>query len=175
MGALFDLFFDICLLRKGPQHVPDAEILLRLCAVANVVLAVPALAFGTAQMALPVAFGLALLDLALTAGFVYVLLAQRRLLNRFRQTVTALFGVGVLYALASLPLEFWFSAALGQPGAAELPMLLSIALLLWGLTVNGHVLAEALSVSRAIGVCYAFAFFVVARMLIWLLLPGGGS
>lgn len=175
MVVLFDLFLNICLLRRGPQHVPDAEVLLRLCALVYVGLGALTLIFSWVQLDPLRSLIFALLDAMLLAGFAYLTLAQRRLLVRFRQTLTALFGANVLIGVAALPLSIWLRQEWLEQGSPQLPLLLSFVLLAWSLTVTGHILAEALSARRGVGVLYAFAYFSASSLLNALLLPQQGG
>ena len=82
MGTLLRLFLDIALFRRGPEHVPDSEVLLRLSllswlllgAHAGVLVAglgVPtatALLLGTGALALAVTVGVLVVPLPAGAG-----------------------------------------------------------------------------------------------------------
>ena len=104
MRALFDLFLDICLFRKGPQDVPASAMLLKVCALAYALSGFVVLRLSTPSS---IAIPQILLDLALLAGLLYLALSLRRYPQRFGQTLSALTGVGVLMAVLALPLMVW--------------------------------------------------------------------
>ena len=89
MAALFNLFLDLCLLRKGPQDVPASMLLLKLCLLAYGLIGLIVLLLSTP---IPVALLQALLDIVLLSGLLYVGLTLYHHPERFEQTLTALAG-----------------------------------------------------------------------------------
>lgn len=159
MSVLFDLFLDICLFRKGPQHVPASSTLLNLSV----------LSYGAAGLLLMLASAvpsrallLIVLDIALLAGLSYGLLTAAGQWRRFTQTLTALAGTGVLLQLLALPLAIWLARVGPQQPAAALPSLLYLLLLGWSIAVTGHILRHALSIPMALGVLYALGYLIIS-------------
>lgn len=170
MLALFNLFWDICLLRKGPQNVPASLDLLRLSLVAYCGSGLLAVLLDMPQTS----FGLALLltaaDVALLTALAYLGLYLLGRLGRFTQTLTALAGVGTLLQLIALPLGLWYQHALASDGAPELPAMLWLLLLAWSIVATGHILRHAFSVSFGLGVLYAIGYLAVSWTVTdWLL------
>lgn len=168
MYALFNLFLDICLLRKGPQDVPPSPILLKLTLLAYGVSSLLILLLVTAAGA---AIMQALTDILLLAGLTYVALHSVQLSARYTQTLTALAGAGTLLGVLALPLFFWIGQAAQRQTDASLPGLLFLGLIVWDLAVMSHILRHALSVNRWIGLLYALAYFFISIMLRNLLFP----
>lgn len=140
MRALFDLFLDLCLFRKGPQHVPSGAALLRLCLVGYVGSGLAVLLLNTS---VAVAILQVLADVALLAGLLRLALLLRRHPARFEQTLSALTGTGTLMAVLAFPLMGWIVRQ-GAAGDVEFPSLLLLALMAWSVAIMAHVLRHAL-------------------------------
>lgn len=174
MLALLNLFWEICLLRKGPQDTPRSSELLQLCLIGYgssgllaLLLDLPRINFGLALL-------LTLEDVALLSGLAYLGLYLTAHLPRFRQTLTALAGVGTLLQLIALPLGLWYQHALAGNSGAELPAMLWLLLLGWSIAVTGHILRHAFSTTLTLGILYAVGYLVVSWTITnWLLSLAG--
>ena len=171
MRALFDLFFDICLLRRGPQDVPSAPALLLLCVLIYLGAGYLALLAGVGAAEPGRSLLLALLDLLLLSSMTYSILRALNHSARFTQTLTALTGCGALLQLIALPLGIWFDHANDSGNIAEIPLIFSLALLAWSVVVTAHILRHAFSVAFSAGVAYAFAYVFISWSLADWLLP----
>jgi len=161
LDRLIRVFFEILLLRKGPQDLPLAPFLLYLTlalhALSGFVLALAyqpplaALALGVTDTAL-----LALL----TASLLYLQSRQSRL----TQTLSALGGTGFLIALLAIVPTWWLAHEQGESAGATagLPAFALLGLVIWSLVVTGHVLRRALSAPLIVGVLIAIVFYWVA-------------
>lgn len=163
MRALFDLIVDICLLRKGPQDVPASPALLGLSLAAYGLSGLLAL---LVSMPPSTALFQALADLVLLAGFTYGILTVMNYGARFAQTLTALAGAYTLLNLIALPLIFWLERASTETAAPVLPSLLLLALMGWSIAVMAHVLQQALSTSRPMGIFYALGYLVISIVVL---------
>jgi len=158
-------FLDICLLRLAPQDLPGSSFLLGLSLVMYA-----ALAFGAALLSLPFfpALVLALFDAGLIAGLLWILLWIRDTLNRFPQTLIALYGSGTVMQLIALPLVLWQTAEVAAPAQGVAALLLWVWLL-WHLLVVGHVLRHAVNTILPLGtllaLLYLFVSFSVTRTI----------
>ena len=168
MGALLDLFLDICLLRKGPQDVPASPILLKWTLAA----------YGLASLLVQVvsvspltALFQAFLDLGLLVGLTYIVLQMVGFPARFTQTLTALAGTGALFGFAILPVTIWMNQDLGGGTPAGVPALLFLGWLIWSLAVVAHVLRHALSTSVAMAVLYTLGYLVISVVVATWLFP----
>jgi hypothetical protein len=171
MIALFNLFLDICLLRKGPQDVPSSAALLQLSLSIYIIAGLVLLLALESQVG-PALF-LVLLDLGLLTGLTYGLLNMLGRGSRFGQTLTALAGTGALLQLIAWPLLGWLNQTDVQQGTATLPSLLYLALLGWNIVITGHILRHALSTTLAFGVLYAFGYLMSFWVLSDWLVPTG--
>lgn len=162
MRALLDLFLDICLLRKGPQHLPPSSILLKLALVAY---GLSGLLLLLVSVALPTALLLTLLDLGLLAGLTYGVLYGFGYGMRFVRTLAALAGSGTLLQLIALPLSVWLNQEAARHELSGLPSLLWLALLGWSIAIMTHILHHALSVSRGVALWYALGYLAISWTL----------
>lgn len=171
MRALFDLFFDICLLRRGPQDVPVASSLFFLCLLAYLLAGYMALLASIAAATPISAFVVIVLDTLLISALCYGVLRVLQHSERWQQTLTALWGCGALLQLIALPLGIWFDRAVSSESPmAEIPLLLSFGILFWSLAVTAHILRHAFDVTFVLGLSYALAYlFLSWSMADWLL------
>ena len=152
MSVLLRLFWDISLFRKGPQDVPDSQILFLLCLATDV-------AISTVVGALDGDFVGAVLQAmaasGLLLGFVTLILYLSSHLQRFRKTATAVLGCDALITLGALPVSL-LSEAISGLG------LLILGILLWNLLVFAHILKHALGIGYVLAVALALIFTITS-------------
>ncbi|MGK0674626.1 MAG: hypothetical protein ABWU16_08220 [Halothiobacillaceae bacterium] len=167
MLALLHQFLAICLLRAGPQDLPVHPRLPIGLAGAYVLVGGMVLA---SQLSFAEGAAQAGLDALLLAAFVWGVLRFRGFPERFIQTYAALLGVNLLLTLLSWPL---FAMAPLDPAstrlsAAQVGLLL---VLLWTLIAQGQIWRSALEVGAGLGLLLAFAYFMVASLIIAAVFP----
>jgi hypothetical protein len=170
MHALFNLFLDICLFRKGPQDIPPSAVLMKLCLLGYGASGFLVLLLGTPA---PVALLQILLDLVLLAGLLHLVLLLNRHPGRFEQTLTALTGTGTLLGLLALPLMHWIVRQ-GTEGDTTLPSLLMLGLMVWSVAIIAHILRHALDTSVWAGALYALGYTVLSWTLAGWMGPQAG-
>ena len=176
--TLLRLLWDLCRLRIGPQDLPFSIALARglvFVSLAIDLLYATLLSPGAAVLPRLVVSALVLV------GVPWLLLASRRRLPRYPQTLAALAGSGVLFKLAMLPLALVI-LDLPVPSTPEqlvpaqvLVGWLTLALLSWRLVVTGHILRHALDLRLASGLLLALAVFAFELVLGQLVLAGSGA
>lgn len=148
MSVFLRLFLDISLFRKGPQDVPDSQILLWIALVADISIStiVGALDGDVAGAVLQatVASGLLL-------GFVALILFLTSHPQRFRRTATAVVGCDALITVGALPVSLLSDVISGLG-------LLIMGILFWNLLVFAHILKHALGIGYALAVALALIF-----------------
>lgn len=169
MGKLLRRYVEICLLRAAPQDLPASLFLLGLSLAAYFIVGV---GISLRNLDLPAAAALVVLDTALLAGLLFLLLWVRDLPNRYLQTITALLGTGVILELIAWPLLAWQQQAMVDNAATTGLVVSSLLLwvwLFWNLMVIGHILRHALStllpVGVGLGLLYMFISFSISRIL----------
>lgn len=171
MAVLFKLFWDICLLRKGPQDLPASQELLKLCLIAYAGSGLLNLWLGLGDTGHGTALLLTIVDVGLLMGLCHAVLQLMGLLERYVQTLTALTGTGTLLQLIVMPLGLWYQRELAANGATDMPALLWLLLLVWSVAITAHILRHALSVSFGAGMLYALGYLMISWTLADLLLP----
>lgn len=140
------LFWDICLLRKGPQHVPYSISLLVLIVIIDIAVTPTAL-YGSVFPPSPLVYlALYLATNVYTWSLLWLVLRMRTLQSRFVKTAVAGAGSGLLITtLQGILTLITFTAARGildlntilnelSPGGA---LLLRFGGAIWGLSVIG--------------------------------------
>ena len=168
MQQLVKLFWEICLLRKGPQDVPSATVLFWLLLlvgfVVDLFMAANFVEFSSAIM-------LVLANMLALFGIVIGLLAVFRYTNRIVQTLTTLIGTGLVFSFLRLPLMFVFKA---MPDNAGMFGMVEIFILIWSLVVVAHVLRHALSIEFFLAGMLSFGYFMVSYQLADYFIPQAG-
>ena len=144
MLRLIFAFVDIMLHRRGPESLPSSKFLfwslLALSVVAEFVLLWLAARPGRE-------FAVGLLVSGFDIWFVWALLRTFNRQARFRQTMTAIFGVEVLLTILQTPLAR--AVATAPPADPEnptltLPAFIGFLLLVWAIDITAFVFARAL-------------------------------
>ena len=165
MQALIRFFWQLCLLRRGPQDLPASPPLLGLMAVTNGLVGVLGSLdyFGTPGRAMAAS----LLDTLLVAGLVYATLGFAGHRPRFVQTLTAVYGVGVLFGAVMLVAQ----SLVGALGALPLVALINLIVLGWLHLALGHVLRHALEMDLWAGIAIAVGYTVIGLTLVNIYFP----
>ena len=171
VNRLLSVFVNICLLRAAPQDLPVSGFLLMLTAGLSLVSGTLVLqdSFG----GLFQGFLAQLLDLALLAILLQLVLVFKHKPERFAQTCTALFGTGVLLNLATIPTILMMSDDPSASPPGELAMLLYLLLMLWVLVVIAHILRHTLEIRLGNGFVLAVGYFFLVNWLAQLLFEIG--
>ncbi len=171
MRLIFNKFFDICLLRAGPQDLPSSTFLLGLSLLLYFVIGV---LLTVISVSLVEAVVLVVADIALLGGLVYVLLWANNLLDRLIRVWTALLGSGAFFETLALPLLAWQQQimdnaqseviSLNETGVVVSSLFLWLVLF-WNLIVIGHILRHALSTLLPIGIALSVAYMFISITL----------
>ena len=170
MLSILKAFWDICLLRLGPQDLPASPLLAGMAAAAYVVVG---WLLGLAQLPAGQALLGTLLDTLLLAVLARIVLWVRDRGPRFLQTFAALAGSGAVLGLLILPFLLW---GRGGPEAGPGPLLplLLLAWTVWGLVVMAHVLRHALDTRFVVGMGLSLVYLYLALRVVRAVLGPGG-
>ena len=178
MFEFLRLIWDICCLRRGPQDLPYAPLLLG-------VLCVTLIAFQLGESALlnpkQSAFGTVLFEQTFDLGVLFLLVSVRDVRNRYVQTALAHFGSDLLFQFMLFPLLLIVGPAVigKEPSSVHLTppqglaMLLGYGLVFWKVIIEAHILRHALDVRFAFGVAIAVGWAIVLFALT--AVAGGGT
>lgn len=169
MLAYVQAFINIALRRSGPEDLPDSRFLFGLTLAAFLVVQVPLILISDrqgAEIAGTVAVSLALLF----AGF-WLLLRLTGFRARYRRTVTAILGTSALLTVLSTPVNWWQQIALDSGTSDALPGTIIVAIMLWSISIDGHILARALSRPYVVGLLVAIGYFFLQTTILIELMP----
>jgi len=163
MNHLIRLFFEIAILRKGPQDVPATPWLLKL--IIPVYIAINFLVLlindtwstAIAQIAV---------DFFLLACFCWPLLYVSGKPGRFPQTLCALLGTDSVISFFAIPV-----IASLQIDNTGLPMFAMLLLMIWHWLVSGHIFRHALDKPLFFGLGIALLYVLISSQLMALLFP----
>ncbi|HUL45880.1 MAG TPA: hypothetical protein VLV25_02135 [Steroidobacteraceae bacterium] len=170
MREVIRLYVQIALLRRGPQDLPASRLLLILtvCGYAAVNALVSSL--------LPPSTGwppqLAI-DVLFTLAWYAALLQLTGRSERFLQTATAVFGFQAVLSPLLIGSE-WLMRRFGQDTTWQLPIAVAaLALVIWLIAANSHVVKAALDWSSATSVALVILQIVASELLLFALFPPG--
>jgi hypothetical protein len=164
---LIKLFWDICLLKKGPQAAPASPFLLAVTLLAYVLAGIVLLAVGAN---LGAAIVQTLAEALMLFFFLWLVLYVRKKPERLLQTATATLGCDALISLFAIPL---LTALKAFPDIAVIPLLLLI-LMFWHFAIMAHILRHAMSKPLVFGYALAILYAGVTYQLMGLLFTPAG-
>lgn len=173
--AFLRLVRDLCQLRRGPEDMPYAPQLLMGLILASVLL----------DMALGAALGVegsilprSLMSTALILGLCWTALTARGLGARFVQAASALIACAMVFSLLMLPIAALTGAPPETPEQLTPVQVLlawtALAVIVWKLSVDAHILRHALNAPFALGFLLAVAWAVADWALGRAVFHGGG-
>jgi hypothetical protein len=160
MKTILNLFWQICLLRQSPAHVPTQGWFVALVVLANLLCSVViSTTIDTGLDVLRTATGIVVGQTA-TAALIFLALTLSNRGTRFVTTITAVFGCDLIitacYALV-MP-----AATLGGEAATNVAL---IMFLVWSVAVAGFILHRALEAPLAVGIGVAMAIALMSVTL----------
>lgn len=167
MQSILSLFWNLCLLRTGPEQMPTAGVFVGLVLAVNVVVSTLVALSAPAEPTLLQALSIPIVAAAVLAGSTLLMLRMKGLSQRFTATLTALLGADVIITALSWPLVLIADPAPGGPvsGFDWLLILAQLALVFWWVTIAGFIFSRALSVPMPQGVAVA-VFVILASLMV---------
>ncbi|MGR9115803.1 MAG: hypothetical protein ACU85E_08550 [Gammaproteobacteria bacterium] len=164
MFEITTLFFDICLLKKGPQDIPPSYGLLYclivVYALISFLVLFTAADWQNAVLQIPV-------EIVLVIVFTKFMLSLVRKPERYVQTACALFGTDALISFFALPSV----ASMTAGKVTLLAFAVMLGFTVWHWLVIGHVFRHALSQSLSFGLGIAFLYIFAMFQILALLFP----
>jgi len=159
MQALIFRFFDICLLRAGPQDLPSSLFLLRvvvvLSLIVGILLNIQTKPFSQSLM-------ISLFNVVWLTAFLYVSLQLRGKLARFRQALIAMMGTNVILGLLIMPFMYNLVAAEINNESVPVAFQFFLLLLVWDLTVFAHIIRHSLDIRLAYGFIISIGYLILS-------------
>ncbi len=163
MYQLLKLFYDICLLKKGPQDIPASNWLFRVVLIVCIFVDFLVLILSTDLFS---AILQTFVEIVLTLGLTWVILYTVKKQFRFEQTVCALMATDILISLLALP-----AIAILVNGGAGSIFIVIILLMIWHWVVSGHIFTHALEQSFGFGLGVAFLYIFISIQIMGMLFP----
>lgn len=150
MKPILAVFWNICLLRRGPELVPTHPLFVGGVLVADMLVSFfVGLQFGDALTPMQVATRV-IVSMATTAAAAWMMLSMRDVIARYPATITALFGCDLLFTLLSAVL-----VPLASSDATAVKAGIIDLIVIWSIAVNGFILHRAMNVTVFIGILLA--------------------
>jgi predicted PurR-regulated permease PerM len=112
-----------------------------------------------------------LLEVLILIGFVYLVLLVFSSTKRFKQTLTTLFGVGVILTIVSLPIVIWLEESrMAESQSAALGLIL-VVFLGWNIAVMSHVIHQAIEKQYVLSVVLTLGYIFLTFNLINFIYP----
>lgn len=173
MQQILNYYWQLCLLRTGPEHAPSSH--FALGATFLLFLSVSLLTILPGRDNTPIMQLLAtpLIGVAIQAIVLYLLLVFTRLPHRFVASMTALLGANAVVLAITLPLSAYLAAF--EEGALRfLVELLFLVAFVWWLAIAGFILHRAAGVSLLQGIVISFGVEMLAITTTFQLFPANG-
>ena len=161
MKPILAVFWNICLLRRGPELVPTHPLFVGAVVVADVLASFfVGLRFAGADITPMQIATSTFVSIATLAAATWTALTLRGVIGRFPATITALFGCDLLFTLLAF-------ATVSLVGGINSPVTMGVGALIgiWSIAVNGFILHRALNVTVFVGIFLAFSMATMAFVL----------
>lgn len=159
--ALLQTFFDILLIRKGPEDLPASRFLMWLAIAASVLLSLitAAVLLPPDQVRVDVT-----LALATFAGVLYVsIVVVAGYGGRLTQFLIATFGTDALFTAIYLVGYLVLLAVAGQSVAQDVMGLFFY----WSIVVQGHIIARTIGRHWLLGIAISIFVFILLLLMLW--------
>jgi len=164
MFEIIKLLFDICLFRKGPQHLPYSSWLLGITIVIYAIVNFLMINITVGRLH---TLAIVVSGILLAVGFSWTILYFGHKLGRFYQTACALLGTDALISLFAVP----GVASMVTGGMTLLAFSVMIGLMIWHWLITGHIIRNALDQTLMFSLGLAFLYLLVSYQVMALLFP----
>ncbi len=134
------LLLDLCLFQAKPQDLPADSTLVVATTVAAIFTNILT---HRADGQIPMVVAMSMAQVVVFGFAIWMVLRWQSKVERFRQTITAIFGTSALLQLVAWPVVGWLQQAKEAPDAS-MPMTLLFALSIWVLAIAVYVIKHAL-------------------------------
>ncbi len=168
MRYLLSSLVQIALLRKDPSVLPASVVLLVLTGAAFAAGSALQswLLYGTDRL-----FGRTAFDLGFAVALFWLILAATRHGNRFRQTMSAIYGTTVLMMPFSVGLLMLQAPAQTYYGLKLFAWAGSVIVIVWYVLVVAHILRSAIQAGFVTSIAIALTWLIAGDALLKRLFP----
>jgi hypothetical protein len=158
MKPILAVFWNICLLRRGPELVPTHPLFVGSVIVLNVLVGFFVGVQASEANAVQVATS-TLVSMAAIAVITWIALSARGVVGRFPATITAMFGCDLLFT--SLIAVIVPIVGITSPVTVWTWALITI----WTIAVYGFILHRAMNVTVFVGIVFSFCMAFISIVL----------
>jgi hypothetical protein len=156
------LLLDLCLFQAKPQDLPSNGTLVVTATVAAIATNILT---HRADGQIPMVVAMSTAQVVVFGFAIWMVLRWKSRVERFRQTVTAIFGTSALLQLVAWPVVGWLHQV-QESADASMPMTLLFALSIWVLAIAVYVMKNALELGTGVSFlitigCQVFTLIVV--------------
>lgn len=155
----------ISLLRSGPQELQYSVTWMWLLVVLNVAFSLVTM---PEDITLTQSLLIAIVDAALIMLLANLLLSWRKKENRDVQTLTALFGTGLLFSVLIMIVDYVFTGSSGSGTTLDIVL---VVLMLWYVLACAHIFKEALEMTIMPMVFLVISYLITSWSLAGMIAP----
>jgi hypothetical protein len=170
MLQIAKFFWQMCLLRNGPQNLPSSNFVTGFTFFVYLVTAFTIVNFIRPSQTLTTITGTIAIGISLQALVTYLLLQFKNLTARFRATWSALLGTNTIMLLVLLPFNF----IILKTDNEQLQIFANSATLVclgWWLAIAGYIYHKSAGISILQGSVIAFMIEILGVIIAYNLFP----
>ncbi|MBD3648796.1 MAG: hypothetical protein HUJ31_15400 [Pseudomonadales bacterium] len=161
MGQIVIYFWQMCLLRVGPQKLPRSVPILAFIFVVYFLIAAFTIGLTRPGQDLFGILGGAMFGVIMEAGILWLLLLYKNVTWRFVATMSALLGTNAIILLILLPMNLILINVDAESTIRFLTEIASLLCLGWWLAIAGSILHHAINISILQGAAIIFVMELV--------------
>jgi len=165
---LLRIFVDLCLIKKGPQDVPDSIALLK---VVFFIYFLSGTLLLSSSMEFSEAIVQSFIETLLLGLFIYLLVIFFAVKNRFNQSVIAIYGSGALITILSAPFVFLMGNMEKNDGSTGAVGLVVFLIVCWSFIVIANIIRETIQKSLGISLLLTFCYLYLSYQVIQIVYP----
>jgi hypothetical protein len=156
LQLLLRTFFDIIRLKKGPEHVPDAVLVLVFA------IGLFTLAMFISAVLIESSDSIALSVAASVVGYIlyWIVLGVTGFTRRLIPTIASIMACGSLLTVLMVAAYVMLAPFVGT----NLASLTAWLILMWSVPVKGHIIARAIEQHWFVGIAIALAIYIMQRV-----------
>jgi hypothetical protein len=172
MQQILMYFWQMCLLKRGPEQLPGDWFPLGLTFAAYFLVALLSLLIGRGETTPIFVLGSIVIGVAIQTLIVASVLAFKRVGHRFPATMAALFGTNTVILVIMLPVTVLLD--IEETAIRPFAEALYLASFVWWLTIAGFVLHRGAGISLLQGIAIAFGSEMIVLSTTLTIFPNTG-
>lgn len=172
MQQIVSYFWQLCLLRAGPERIPGNLFVLGFTFAVYFALSLVTLLITEDTTVLLMVAGVAI-GVGVQAGALFGLLAFKQVTQRFVPTLVALLGTTSVILIIMLPANVFFEHV-DTPAMRIVAGILFLSTFVWRLAISGAILSKAARISLLQGAAVMFGMQMISLSINRGLFPSHG-